>query len=119
MAADVDKIREIADRVAATHGVEVVEVDLRGGGKARMLRVYIDKPGGVFLRRSDLMPEADRILLHAVARVVIVADRGPLEEQRNDVVLEKVHELCRFNFVAVRLRKISRETSANRPAESR
>lgn len=41
----------------------------------------IDKPGGVFLRRSDLMPEADRILLHAVARVVIVADRGPLEEQ--------------------------------------
>ncbi|MEK6322450.1 MAG: glucoamylase family protein [Acidobacteriota bacterium] len=41
----------------------------------------IDKPGGVFLRRSDLIPEADRILLHAVARVVIVADRGPLEEQ--------------------------------------
>jgi cyclic beta-1,2-glucan glucanotransferase len=41
----------------------------------------IDKPGGVFLRRSDLMPEADRILLHAVARVVIVTDRGPLEEQ--------------------------------------
>jgi cyclic beta-1,2-glucan synthetase len=41
----------------------------------------IDKPGGVFLRRSDLIPEADRILLHAVARVVIVTDRGPLEEQ--------------------------------------
>ncbi len=41
----------------------------------------IDKPGGVFLRRADLMPEADRILLHSVARVVIVADRGPLEEQ--------------------------------------
>jgi len=47
MAADVDKIREIADRVAATHGVEVVEVDLRGGGKARMLRITIDKPEGV------------------------------------------------------------------------
>lgn len=41
----------------------------------------IDKPGGVFLRRSDLMPEPDKILLHAVARVVIVADRGPLDEQ--------------------------------------
>ena len=44
-------------------------------------QALIDKPGGVFLRRSDLMSEADRILLHAVARVVIVADRGPVEEQ--------------------------------------
>jgi cyclic beta-1,2-glucan synthetase len=40
-----------------------------------------DKPGGVFLRRADLMPDADRILLHAVARVVIVTERGTLEEQ--------------------------------------
>ncbi|OLE54438.1 MAG: hypothetical protein AUG51_08195 [Acidobacteria bacterium 13_1_20CM_3_53_8] len=40
-----------------------------------------DKPGGVFLRRTDIMPEADRILLHAVARVVLVPERGSLEEQ--------------------------------------
>ncbi|MFN2510212.1 MAG: GH36-type glycosyl hydrolase domain-containing protein [Pyrinomonadaceae bacterium] len=40
-----------------------------------------DKPGGIFLRRADIMPEADRILLHAVARVVIVTERGPLEDQ--------------------------------------
>jgi cyclic beta-1,2-glucan synthetase len=40
-----------------------------------------DKPGGVFLRRTDIMPEADRILLHAVARVVIVPERGSLETQ--------------------------------------
>ena len=44
-------------------------------------QALMDKPGGVFLRRTDTMPEADRILLHTVARVVIVADRGPLEEQ--------------------------------------
>ena len=42
-----DQIHEIAERVAASSGLEVVEVDLRGGGKARMLRIYIDKPGGV------------------------------------------------------------------------
>ena len=41
----------------------------------------LDKPGGVFVRRTDIMPEADRILLHAVARVVIVTDRGSLDEQ--------------------------------------
>ncbi|HEX6185049.1 MAG TPA: glucoamylase family protein [Pyrinomonadaceae bacterium] len=40
-----------------------------------------DKPGGVFLRRTDIIPEADRILLHAAARVVIVPERGTLAEQ--------------------------------------
>jgi ribosome maturation factor RimP len=47
MALDVDRVREIAERVATSTGLEIVEVELRGGGKARMLRVFIDKPGGV------------------------------------------------------------------------
>jgi len=47
MAAGLDKIQEIVDRVAQSSGLEVVEVDLRGGGKARTLRIFIDKPGGV------------------------------------------------------------------------
>jgi len=45
--AGLDKIHEIVERVAASGGLEVVEVELRGGGKARTLRVFIDKPGGV------------------------------------------------------------------------
>ena len=40
-----------------------------------------DKPGGLYLRRADLMPDEDRILLHAVARAVIVTERGSLEDQ--------------------------------------
>ncbi len=48
MALDFERVRGIAERVAASSGLEVVEVEFRGGGgKARMLRVYIDKPGGV------------------------------------------------------------------------
>ena len=47
MAADIEKVREIAQRVADASGLELVEVDLRGGGKARMLRIFIDKPDGV------------------------------------------------------------------------
>ncbi len=54
-----------------------LETLVRTGG----LQALQDKPGGVFLRRADIMPEADRILLHAVARVVIVTERGPLEDQ--------------------------------------
>jgi ribosome maturation factor RimP len=47
MTTGLDKVREIAQRVADSNGFELVDVDLRGGGKARMLRIYIDKPGGV------------------------------------------------------------------------
>ena len=43
MALDVDRVREIAERVAASSGLEVVEVEILGGGKARMLRVFLDK----------------------------------------------------------------------------
>ena len=41
----------------------------------------VDKPGGVFIRRSDMLSEEERILLHAVARVVIVSEQGSLEDQ--------------------------------------
>src|ERR1700746_2186834 len=44
MALDVDRVRMIADRVAASSGLEVLDVEFLGGGKARMLRVFLDKP---------------------------------------------------------------------------
>src|SRR5947208_11668605 len=44
-------------------------------------QALLDQPGGIFIRRSDTMPEEERILLHAVARVVIVSERGSLEDQ--------------------------------------
>src|ERR1051325_2015816 len=47
MALDLNTIRDIAGRVAMAHGVEVLEVEMRGGGKARTLRITIDKPEGV------------------------------------------------------------------------
>jgi ribosome maturation factor RimP len=43
MAFEVERVRQIAERVAASSGLEVVEVELRGGGKARMLRIVIDR----------------------------------------------------------------------------
>src|SRR5438105_11996612 len=47
MAFENDRIRGIAERVASSHGLEVVEADLRGSGGKRMLRITIDKPEGV------------------------------------------------------------------------
>ena len=40
-----------------------------------------DKPGGVFLRSADQIPEADLTLLHAAASVVLVGARGALPQQ--------------------------------------
>src|SRR6201988_751920 len=44
MALDVERVRTIADRVAASSGLEVLDIEFLGGGKARMLRVFLDKP---------------------------------------------------------------------------
>ncbi|MGD0693877.1 MAG: ribosome maturation factor RimP [Terriglobia bacterium] len=47
MAVDVKKIREIAERVATSEGLALVDVELKGGRSNALLRIYIDKPGGV------------------------------------------------------------------------
>jgi len=47
MALDIEHVRSIVERVAASRDLEVVELEFHGGGKSRMLRVFIDKPGGV------------------------------------------------------------------------
>jgi ribosome maturation factor RimP len=44
MALELDRVREIAERVATSSGLEVLEVEFRGSGSARMLRVFLDKP---------------------------------------------------------------------------
>jgi ribosome maturation factor RimP len=47
MGFEIDRVREVAERVATSSGLELVEVELRGSGAGRMLRIFIDKPGGV------------------------------------------------------------------------
>jgi cyclic beta-1,2-glucan synthetase len=44
-------------------------------------QTWVDRPGGVFLRRADLMPPEDRTLLEAAARVVMDGADGQLREQ--------------------------------------
>jgi ribosome maturation factor RimP len=43
----VARITEAAERVAARNNIEIVDVEMRGAGKARVLRIFIDKAGGV------------------------------------------------------------------------
>ncbi|HVN94431.1 MAG TPA: ribosome maturation factor RimP [Terracidiphilus sp.] len=43
MAASLDEIRRAAERVAASHGLDVVDVELAGSAKERTLRVSLEK----------------------------------------------------------------------------
>jgi ribosome maturation factor RimP len=47
MAADLEHIWEIAERVATSEGLALIDVELKGGRSNPLLRIYIDKPLGV------------------------------------------------------------------------
>ncbi len=55
---------------------EILRQILISGGHA-----LLDKSGGIFLRRADLIQEADLRLLKTIARVQFAAEKGTLEEQ--------------------------------------
>ena len=42
-----EKVEEIAQRVGQSEGIEVVDVEVKGGGRQRLVRISIDKPEGV------------------------------------------------------------------------
>ncbi len=56
MALNLDQIRAIADRVALSHGLDVVDIEYQGGGKHRILRVFIEKNADT---RAKLKAEAE------------------------------------------------------------
>ncbi len=53
----VDRITRLGERAAGGTSIEIVEVQLRGSGKARLLRVYIDKLGGVTHGDCEMISE--------------------------------------------------------------
>jgi len=54
---DVEKIRTMAERVASSEGLALVDVELKGGPANALLRVYIDKPAGVSHADCQLVSE--------------------------------------------------------------
>ena len=56
MALQLDEIRRLAERVAASHHLEVVELEFGGGGKSRALRVFVEKDAA---ERAQLKARAE------------------------------------------------------------
>src|SRR5579863_977771 len=51
------KIEEIAQRVAESEGLELVEVEVKGGGNSRFVRISIDKPEGITHADCELVSQ--------------------------------------------------------------
>jgi ribosome maturation factor RimP len=64
------KIEEIAQRVAESEGLEIVEVEVKGGGGQRLVRIAIDKPAGVTHADCELVS-------HQVGTILDVEDVVP------------------------------------------
>jgi ribosome maturation factor RimP len=59
---DLERIREAAERVAHSLGLEVVDVEWQAG-KQRLLRVYIDKPEGISHNDCQAVSEQLSVLM--------------------------------------------------------
>ena len=59
----VEKATEIAQRVASSEGLELVEVEWKGGGNNWVLRIFIDKPGGATLADCEMVSHQVSIIL--------------------------------------------------------
>lgn len=59
----VAQIAEIVDHIGLAQGIEAVDVELLGAGAHRMLRIYIDKPGGVTHGDCELISQKAGALL--------------------------------------------------------
>ena len=59
---DLERIREAAERVARSLGMEVIDVEWKVG-KQRFLRVYIDKPQGVSHKDCEAVSNQFSVIL--------------------------------------------------------
>ena len=63
MALSLEQIRRTAERVAASHGLDVVEIEYLGGSKHRVLRVFIEQNAEQRARRAQEANDQSRQLL--------------------------------------------------------
>ena len=61
----IERVKEIATKIAGESGIEVVHVDLAGTKRDAVLRIYIDKEGGVTIEDCSNMSRSIEAVLDA------------------------------------------------------
>jgi ribosome maturation factor RimP len=78
MSLSLEQIRRTADRVAASHGLDVVEIEYLGGSKQRILRVFIEQNAEQRARRAAeaaAVPGEEQSLLQKLESEGIALDQ--------------------------------------------
>ena len=57
MGVEWEQLRRLVEETVESQGYELVDVELKGGGKNSVLRVFIDKPAGISHRDCELVSE--------------------------------------------------------------
>ena len=110
----IEKVREIAERVGASDGIEIVEVELAGAGAARVLRLTIDK-----LNTPQGVTHADcELISHQVGTILDVEDVIPGEHYTLEVsspgVERKLSKPAEFErFVGQKVKVVLRQPVEN------
>jgi len=106
------KLQEIADRVGASQSLEIVDVELLGSGNNRVVRIFIDKPGGVTHSDCELVSGQVGTILDA--EDVLTGGKYTLEVSSPGVErkLKKLHDFERFSGSKARI-------SLHEPVEAR
>ncbi len=106
----ITKIEEVAERVARSEGIEIVEIELKGGGKNQFLRISIDKPEGVTHGDCELIS-------HQVGTILDVEDVVPGHytlEVSSPGVERKLNKLKDFErFLGRKVKVVLREPIDN------
>ena len=97
------KIREIVERVATSEGLELVDVEFLGRGPNAILRIYIDKPGGISIGDCQSMSQQ----VGAVLDVEDLIDRSYTLEVSSPGLDRKLVKPADYQRFAGKLAKIS------------
>jgi len=57
MGVDWERVRRLIEKTVESQGYELVEAELKGGGKNSILRIFIDKPSGISHHDCELVTE--------------------------------------------------------------
>ncbi len=60
-----ERVRSVAQRVTADRGFELVDVELKRAGGAALLRLYVDRSGGIGLEELQSVSEEVSAILDA------------------------------------------------------
>jgi len=107
----VSKVEEIAQRVAASDGIEVLEVELKGGGGNQLLRISIDKPEGVSHADCELVSHQVSTILDVEG---VVAGHYTLEVSSPGVERKLLKPKDYIRFQGKKAKVVLREPLENR-----